>query len=111
MFKNFEKFYNTLDGLYSIMDLDFTVEVMTPANLLNNDKFEQKYSPVFLETEYGTDLKHTEGIFKYSNGYYIYLSREGGNLSPNFLIKIIYKVEQYEEIKIYINGLKKLKQK
>jgi len=109
MFKNFEKFYNSLDSLHSIMDLDFSVESMTPSNLLNNEKFEEKYTPVYLESEYGKDLKHSDGIFKHSNGYYIYLSREGGNLSPQFKIRIIYKVEKYEEIKIYINGLKKQK--
>lgn len=109
MFDNFEKFYNSLDSLYSVMDLDFSIESMTPVNLLNNEKFEARYTPVYLESEYGKDLKHREGIFKHSNGYYIYLSREGGNLNPEFRIKIIYKVEQYEEIKIYINGLKKQK--
>ena len=109
MFKNFEKFYNSLDGLYSIIDLSFTIESMTPVNLLNNEKFEARYTPVYLESKYGNDLKHSEGIFKHSNGYYIYLSREGGDLSHQFQIKIIYKVEQYEEIKIYINGLKKQK--
>jgi hypothetical protein len=108
MFKNFEKFYNSLDGLYSVIDFNFTIESMTPVNLLNNEKFEARYTPVYLESKYGNDLKHSEGIFKHSNGYYIYLSREGGDLSQ-FKIKIIYKVEQYEEIKIYINGLKKQK--
>ena len=109
MFKNLEKFYNSLDGLFSIMDLSFTIESMTPVNLLNNEKLEARYTPVYLESKYGNELKHTEGIFKHSNGYYIYLSREGGDLSHQFKIKIIYKVEQYEEIKIYINGLKKQK--
>jgi hypothetical protein len=109
MFKNFEKFYNSLDGLYSVIDLTFTIESMTPVNLLNNEKFEVRYTPVYLQSKYGNDLKHIEGIFKHSNGYYIYLSREGGDLSRQFQIKIIYKVEQYEEIKIYINGLKKQK--
>ena len=109
MFKNFEKFYNSLDGIYSVMDLDFSIESMTPVNLLNNEKFEVRYSPIYLETTYGQDLKHKEGIFKHSNGYYIYLSRDGGDLSAQFKIKIIYNVEQYEEIKIYINGLKRQK--
>jgi hypothetical protein len=109
MFKNFGKFYNSLDGLYSVIDLLFTIESMTPVNLLNNEKLEARYTPVYLESKYGNELKHTEGIFKHSNGYYIYLSREGGDLSYQFKIKIIYKVEQYEEIKIYINGLKKQK--
>jgi len=109
MFKNLEKFYNSLDGLFSIMDLSFTIESMTPVNLLNNEKLEARYTPVYLESKYGNELKHTEGIFKHSNGYYIYLSREGGDLNHQFQIKIIYKVKQYEEIKIYINGLKKQK--
>jgi hypothetical protein len=109
MFKNFEKFYNSLDGLFSIMDLSFTIESMTPVNLLNNEKFEARYTPVYLESKYGNDLKHSEGIFKHSNGYYIYLSRQFADLSHQFQIRIIYKVEQYEEIKIYINGLKKQK--
>lgn len=110
MFEYFNNFYSTLaDGIYSVMDVDFTVDVLTPVNLLNNEKFESRYEPIYLSSTYDKQIKHKEGIFKHSNGYYIYLSRDGGDLSSQFKIKIIYKVEKYEEIKIYINSLKKLK--
>lgn len=102
-------FYNTLnDGIYSIMDLEMSFQQITPAILLNNEKFESKYTPIFLDSQYGNEIKHKDAIFKHSNGYYIYLTRQGGDLSNFFKIKVIYKTEQYEEIKIYINALKKI---
>jgi len=107
---NFEKFYNTLtDGIYSVMDLNFMVNNMTPAHLLTNEIFELRYTPIYINSTYDLGIKHIEGVFKHSNGYYIHLNRDGGDLASNFKIKIIYKVEQYEEIKLYINSLKKLK--
>lgn len=110
-FKYFNKFYNTLtDSFYSVMDLDFTVSSMVPAKLLTDEVLEARYTPIFLNSTYGSSgIKHIDGIFKHSNGFYIYLSREGSDLSVSFKIKIIYKSEQYEEIKLYINNLKKIK--
>ena len=107
-FKYLNSFLETLKGdIYSIMDVDFSVDLMTPVNLLNNEKFESRYVPVFLDSKYGKEIYHIEGIFRHTSGFYVYLSRFDGEVSFN--IKLIYKVEQYEEIKIYINGLKKLK--
>ena len=106
-FKFFSKFYDSLDGIHSIMDVDFEVINLTPVNLLNNEKFENKYVPIYLESIYGKEIYHNDGIFKHSSGFYIYLSRIDKEL--DFKIKIIYKIEQYEQIKIFINGLKKMK--
>ena len=103
----FDKFYNSLDGLYSIFELDFTLTGLTPAIILNVEKLEEIYEPVYLNSTYGDSIKHVESIFKHSNGYYIYLKRKG--VTDDFNVKIIYKVEQYEEVKIYINRLKKQK--
>jgi hypothetical protein len=104
----FDKFYNTLtDGIYSIMDLDFVIDTITPAKLLTNEALEARYTPVYLNSVYNSGIKHLEGVFKHSNGYYIHLIRDGGDLANNFKIRIIYKIEKYEEIKLYINSLKK----
>ena len=111
IFTNFDKFYNSLtDWIYSVIDVEFSVDALTPVNLLKNEKFEYRYEPVYLKSIYGKEIKHIEGIFKHSNGYYIYLSRYKDDLEvTNFKVKIIYKIEKYEEIKLYINSLKKLK--
>jgi len=107
-FMYLNNFLETLKGdIYSVMDIDFSVDLMTPVNLLNNEKFEARYAPVYLNSKYGKEIYHIEGIFKHTSGFYVYLSRFDGEVSFN--IKVIYKVEQYEELKIYINGLKKLK--
>jgi hypothetical protein len=107
-FMMLNSFLETLKGdIYSVMDIDFSVDVMTPVNLLNNEKFEARYKPIYLNSKYGKEIYHIEGIFLHTSGFYIYLSRFDGEVSFN--IKVIYKVEQYEEIKIYINSLKKLK--
>ena len=104
----FDTFYQTLkDSVYSIMDIDFDVDSLTPVNLLNNEKFEIRYDPIYLKSKYGKEIYHMEGIFKHTSGFYVYLSRF--ELEAFFKIKIIYKTEQYQEIKIYINGLKKIK--
>lgn len=103
----FNKFYNSLDGVYSIMDIEFPIKILTPANLLNNEKYEDKYDPVFLDSTYNKDIYHKEGIFKHSNGFFIHLVRNTDN--NEFKIRIVYKPKQYEEIKIFINNLKKIK--
>ena len=89
------------------MDIDFDVNILNPVNLLINEKFESRYEPIYLNSKYGKEIYHIEGIFKHTSGFYVYLSRF--EKEPEFKIKIIYRSEQYEQIKIYINGLKKLK--
>ena len=107
-FKYFDKFYNTLnDAIYSVMNIDFDVPLLTPVNLINNEKLESRYDAIYLNSIYGKEIHHIEGIFKHSSGFYIYLSRF--DREPDFKIKVIYKTEQYEQIKIYINSLKKIK--
>jgi hypothetical protein len=91
------------------MDVMFEVNELTPANLLNNDKFDGKYEPVFLLSDYDKEIRHRECIFKHSSGFYLYLSRF--ETETTFKIKLIYKSENYEQIKIFINGLKKLNEK
>lgn len=107
-FKFFDKFYNSLnDTLYSIMELEFSHNELTPANLLNNKKHENRYVPILIDSKYGKEIYHLEGIFKHVSGFYIYLSRLENE--SEFKIRVIYNVEQYEQIKIYINSLKKIK--
>lgn len=103
----FDKFYDGLDGVYSIMNIEFPIEILTPVNLLNNEKYEEKYEPIFLNSKYNKDIYHTEAIFKHSSGLYIHLERMENE--KQFKIKIVYESKKYEELKIFINSLKKLK--
>jgi hypothetical protein len=104
----FEKFYNsTEDPMMSILDVDFFTEKLNPSNLINDEKLQKRYTLVFLKSSYGEDIRDYEAIFKYVSGFYIYLYRTMD--TEKFKLRIIYKPQHYEEIKLYINGLKKLK--
>lgn len=113
----FEKFYNKInecgttgptkgDQLYCIMDVNFSLKNITPNLLINDEKYSSSYTIKFLKSEIETNIKHSEAIFQYVSGFYIYLMR---GIDDSYLMKIIYKPQNYEEIKLYINGLKKLK--
>jgi hypothetical protein len=114
-FYYFNKFYdsllkqpNTLAGeIFSILDVDFKSDLLTPNKLINDDKFEKKYKPIFLKSSMEEkNMIHSEGIFLYSN-FYIYLLKN--KESNQYDLKIIYRANNLEEVKVYINQLKKLK--
>ena len=108
-FVHFDKFYNSLEGMYSYVDVDSYSNILTPQRLLE----EKRYHVIFLKSEHsGGDFEgitHNEGIFKYPSGFYIYMSRLRGEVK--FVSRIIYKPEQYEEIKLFIRGLERLNDK
>ena len=105
-FPYLEKFLNRLKDIHSIVDFDSDVEKFTPVNILTNEKFETKYTPVYLNSVFSKDIQHIDGIFQHTSGFYIYLCRD--SVEEKFRLKIIYKTEQYEEVKLYINTLKKI---
>lgn len=113
----FEKFYdrlhqnsvnspNKMDQLYCVMEVNFPLKTLNPGLLINDEKFSKIYYLKFLKSGVETETKDFEAIFQYVSGFYIYLNRQ---VDDTFLMKIIYKPESYQEIKLYINGLKKLK--
>jgi|LauGreDrversion4_2_1035121.scaffolds.fasta_scaffold49783_3 hypothetical protein len=103
----FNKFYNSLtDEIYSIIEIDS--EVLNPSTLLNDEKYSKIYSPIYLMTKYvNSRINHYEAAFKHTSGFYICLNRKGE--SEVFTLKVVYKIKQYEELKIFINNLKKIK--
>jgi hypothetical protein len=103
----FNKFYNSLtDEIYSIIEVDS--EVLNPSLLLNDEKYSKIYTPIYLMTNYtNSRINHNEAAFKHNNGFYICLSRKG--VSEVFTLKVVYKIKQYEELKVFINNLKKIK--
>lgn len=105
-FPYLEKFLDGLKDIHSVVDFNSDIEKFTPANILTNEKFETKYTPIYLNSVFSKDIQHMDSIFQHSSGFYIYLCRE--SVEEKFKLKIIYKTEQYEEIKLYINNLKKI---
>lgn len=109
------KFIETLEnGIYSTVDVEIPFSDMTPANLINNEILNKHYVPVSLESKYTYDSKlvHREAIFEYKNYEFFIFLKLKNNLKEDGLydITIIYKTVNYEELKIYINNLKKQNQ-
>ena len=97
----FTKFYNSLENIHSIMDVRLE-------NDLHLDYFSKKnvFVPLFYESIYSNNkVIHSEIIFRHGSGIFIYLNKK---VEPT-IFKIIYKPEQIEEVKFFINNLKKLK--
>jgi len=106
-FSYLEKFLNKQSDIHSVMNIKISTGEITPANLLVNQKFDGKYTPIYLNSDFSKEIIHLDSIFQHPSGFYIYLSRESVN--EDFSMVIIYKAEKYEEVKIYINHLKKIK--
>lgn len=102
----FKKFYNSLQDIMSVMEVESISGKLTPADILS-EKFKKSYNLIFLNSSSDDKIKHHEAIFQYVTGFYIYLYKPENE--DSFKLKIIYKPQHYEEIKLYINGLKKLK--
>lgn len=97
----FSKFYNSLEKIHSIMDVKLENEISL-------DYFSKKnvFVPVFFNSDYENNkLNHTEMIIKHTSGIFIYLNKK----EEQKVFKIIYKPDQIEEVKFFINNLKKLK--
>jgi outer membrane protein assembly factor BamD (BamD/ComL family) len=78
------------------------------SEILNDEKYSKIYSPIYLMTKYvNSRINHYEAAFKHTSGFYICLNRKGE--SEVFTLKVVYKIKQYEELKIFINNLKKIK--
>lgn len=101
-----EKFLDKLPEIHSTIDITIEVIKFTPAKILTSDKLKSIYKLIYLKSSYSEEIQHMDAIFQHSSGYYIYLSRKPN--SSEFQLKIIYKSEKYEEIKLFINNLKKI---
>lgn len=103
----FKQFYDTLnDGIYSTMYI--SIEVLTPLDLMSEENFAKNYETIYLNSEYNENaIKHNQGIFKHPSGFYLCLTRK--EVTDIFTLRIIYKIKQYEEVKVFINALKKIK--
>ena len=71
-----EKFLDRQSEIYSVMNIKINVNDITPANLLVNEKFDGKYKPIYLNSDFSKEIIHLDGIFQHNSGFYIYLSRE-----------------------------------
>lgn len=110
----FKKFLSTFDNsLYSTMVMELYFPFLNPANLLNNEFFNKKYKSICLNSIYNVNsqIKHLEAVFKVNGtNFFIYLKEKNDeNDKLVYEVTIIFMAEQYEEIKLYINGLKKIK--
>jgi hypothetical protein len=97
----FTKFYNSLEKIHSIMDIKLE-------NDINLDYFSKKnvFVPVFFDSEYDNNkVEHTEMIIRHTSGIFLYINKK----EEVKVFKIIYKPDQLEEVKFFINNLKKLK--
>lgn len=97
----FIKFYNSLENIHSIMDVRLE-------NDLHLDYFSKKnvFVPVFFNSDYENNkVEHTEIIIRHISGIFIYINKKE---DPK-IFKIIYQPSQLEEVKFFINNLKKLK--
>ncbi len=83
--------------------MDVTLE-----NDLHLDYFSKKnvFVPVFFNSDYENNkFEHIEIIVRHTSGIFIYVNKK----EDKKLFKIIYKPDQLEEVKFFINGLKKLR--
>ncbi len=97
----FTKFYNSLEKIHSIMDVRLE-------NDLHLDYFFKKnvFVPVFFNSDYENNkVEHTEIILRHTSGIFLYINKK----EDLKVFKIIYKPDQLEEVKFFINSLKKLK--
>jgi hypothetical protein len=100
-----EKFTERLKDIHSTMYINLPITNFTPAKILT--ELTTKYKLVYLTSDYSDDvLHHKDAIFQHTSQFYIYLSKN--HVKDNFELIIIYKPEQYEEIKLFINNLKKI---
>ena len=104
-FKKIDQFIETLIGqtgkLYSTIECNQHIPI-TPEILLT-----KKFEVVFLDSYYMDKLYHNEGIFKNPAGIYLYLSKTG--FETTYKIKVIYDINSFDEVKLFMNNLSKLK--
>jgi hypothetical protein len=102
MTKFFDKFYNSLDKLHSIMNVPLENDYIIDYILNKKETF----VPKFFESDYeNKKVTHNEIILKHLSGFYIYINKK--EVSKTY--RIIYEASQIEEVKFFINSLKRIK--
>lgn len=105
-FKRLNDFLDSLLGktnkLYSVIECMDHIPI-TPELLLT-----KRFNVEYLESKsYGGILQHNEGIFKTPAGIYLYLSKT--EIETTYKIKVIYQIEQLDEVILFIKNLTKIK--
>lgn len=110
--KNFERFYNSITklGEYppSISEIKHDLKYLKPDEIISNETWLKNHDLVFIySSNIGKVTSILELIFKCKPGFYLYFGKEENE--EDFTIKIVHKPSQLNEVKFYINGLKKIK--
>jgi hypothetical protein len=88
--------------VYSIIECVDHIPI-TPELLLT-----KRFNVEYLDSKsYGGVLQHIEGIFKNPAGIYLYLSKT--EMETTYKIKVIYEIEQLDEVVLFIKNLLKIK--
>jgi hypothetical protein len=88
--------------VYSVIDIMDHIPI-TPELLLT-----KRFTTEYLNSKsYSGGLMHLEGIFRNPAGIYLYLSKT--EVESTYKIKVIYDVEQLDEVVLFIKNLNRLK--
>jgi hypothetical protein len=82
---------------------------LMPEDFLPNGDLHKSFNPVFYDVK-NLDNVHVynECIFKHVSGFYFHLSRDTHSMVPTYTTKILFKVSQYEEVKVFITRLRRV---
>jgi hypothetical protein len=102
MKNTFENFYNSLGKIHSIMNVPLENDVVIDYILNKKETF----VPKFFDSDYENNkVIHNEIITRHVSGFYLYFNKK----QEKKVFKIIYEADKLEEVKFFINNLKKLK--
>lgn len=88
--------------VYSVIECMDYIPI-TPDLLLT-----KRFTIEYLDSKsYGSILTHNEGIFKNPAGIYLYLSKTENETT--YKIKVIYDIDSFDEVKLFVNNLSKIK--
>jgi hypothetical protein len=101
----FEKYYDTLPGIKSIITIDKDYFDVTPEFFLENESIKNKLQIVFIKTTMGEKNNIDEIVFIVRDEIHIHQKKEIDGYKMTMLIN----PSQINEIKYFINALKKIK--
>jgi hypothetical protein len=104
-----KKFFNTLPN-YSTLTIDIELSSnISPNYYLTDTKMLASHEAILLSSKLQSGgIYHDCAIFKTKSDFYVVFYNDTETID-NYKIKIIYKAKQLEEVKYYINALKKIK--
>lgn len=101
----FERYYNSLLGLKSIITIDKDYFDVTPEFFLENETIKNTLRIVFINTTMGEKSNIDEIIFIIRDEIHIHMKKE----IEGYKMTILINPSQINEIKYFLNALKKLK--